>query len=208
MNLYDIEIKSIKLQITKFYDKKDELYSLDISNEERYIQKTFFNEQIVILKNKLNLLRKKNIDSDNHYLTYFSASKDKITFKDFFKDKFKDEKSYHLKYSWGRFVYQILKNPFMKSYKLQEQKGKCSCCHTDINKELYVLHHRTYNYLCMNTKTIDTKDGSQYPIVPDCESCSVDNPKRFKDCMSKLDYVHQSCHDKIHGIDNTTTTLK
>ena len=196
MNIYDSSIKLLKLKITSLYEEIEEIYTLDTSNQEKYLSK-------IILKDKINIFKKelKEIYSTNKYPHYTNASKDKITFKDFFNEKFKNETSYHLKYSWGRFVYQILKNPFMKKFKLTEQKGKCSYCKTNINKEVFVLHHRTYNYLCMNETTIDTKDGSQYPIIPDCESCSLNNHNRFKDCMSKIDYVHQSCHNKIHNLE-------
>ena len=50
-------------------------------------------------------------------------------------------------------------------------------------------------------KFIDTKDGSVFPLIPDYENCFLDNPVRFKDCMSKIDYLHQSCHNRVHGIE-------
>jgi len=195
MNIYDSSIKLLKLKITSLYEEIEEIYTLDISNQEKYLSK-------IILKDKITQLKKelKEIYSNNKYPHYINASKDKITFKDFFKEKFKNETSYHLKYAWGRFVYQILKNPFVKTHKLTQQKGKCSYCNTDINKEVYILHHKTYNYLCMNEKTIDTNDNSQYPIIPDCKSCLKNSPNRFNDCMSKIDYLHQSCHDKVHDL--------
>jgi len=142
-------------------------------------------------------------EQENLYTTplFLNGSEEKKRCQKKYKELTKD-KSKKEQYSWFRFSTQMIKNPFIRDYIRKEQNNICSFCHEIMDGEKVSLHHTTYDYTCLkNMNSIDIEDGTKNSLVPDCESCFKNNRKKFDDCISKIDYVHQSCHSTIHGIE-------
>ncbi len=107
-----------------------------------------------------------------------------------------------LQFAWRRFSTDMIKNPFVRKYKKEEQNDFCMYCHKKLEKDGQVtLHHIDYNHNCLEGMTlIDLKNGDRNPLVPDCEKCFKNQKNEFDKCMSRIHYVHQSCHNEIHEI--------
>lgn len=66
-------------------------------------------------------------------------------------------------------------------------------------------HHHCYMRLCTgnilpnNSVDIYRKARkTEFPLVPDCRQCKIDNPKYYAGCLKKIFPVHRKCHEDIH----------
>lgn len=91
---------------------------------------------------------------------------------------------------------------------------KCLVCNKSLgtansNKTSHIeKHHHCYMRLCTgkilpeNSYDIYRKASkTEFPLVPDCRQCKIDNPKYYIGCIKKVFPVHRKCHCKIHKVE-------
>lgn len=69
-------------------------------------------------------------------------------------------------------------------------------------------HHHCYMRLCTGNILPDNSDDiyrkarkTEFPLVPDCRQCKIDNPRYYAGCIKKIFPVHRKCHGKIHKLE-------
>jgi 5-methylcytosine-specific restriction endonuclease McrA len=106
---------------------------------------------------------------------------------------------------WISYSRRITKNPFVKEYLFQRQKGICLYCHKPIKdiKKAHI-HHIDYMNICIYPKNDYIEIPHPTPQRPNrtakiskCEICFKENKEQFLKCISKLALVHSVCNKNI-----------
>lgn len=106
---------------------------------------------------------------------------------------------------WRLFAEGCLRNRYFRDY-IIDRSIKCLACgkkHTD--KSRIEQHHNDYLWNCIgnildeNSPDIQRKAvKGEFPHVPDCRQCRIDNPEHFNECQKRIYGVHAACHERIH----------
>lgn len=89
---------------------------------------------------------------------------------------------------------------------------KCLVCDRSFSKKDGELtskiekHHNDYLWTCIGSLLPDdhqdiyrTSFKGEFPKVPDCRQCQIDNPEHFEGCLKRIFPVHAACHEHVHG---------
>lgn len=69
-------------------------------------------------------------------------------------------------------------------------------------------HHHYYLRLCIGDILPDDSNdiyrlvkSDEFPYVPNCHQCKVDNPDYYEGCIKKIFPVHSQCHKDVHEVE-------
>lgn len=107
--------------------------------------------------------------------------------------------------AWLNFGRRITKNPFVKQFLISRDGNCCSWCKKRFIKGTNI-HHISYDHSCSFHKTtrisrVTSVGRIRTSIIPDCQSCSIEQPMAFQNCISKLVIVHPVCNRLIYQKD-------
>jgi len=107
---------------------------------------------------------------------------------------------------WENFAIKMIKVYEVREHKREEQERKCLHCQEDLHPDnrSNSLHHLDYDHICKNKDRrhkYRVKEKNDDIEIPPCKSCKEESPKLFNQCMDKIVYVHQECHNVIHEIE-------
>lgn len=114
--------------------------------------------------------------------------------------------------AWRLFAEGALRNRIFHDDILNRGK-KCLACDRQFStgKKRHSTriekHHHCYLRLCLGNMLPD-KSGDiyrpsrngEFPHVPDCGQCKVDNPEYYEGCIKKIFPIHSQCHEDIHEV--------
>ncbi|MBX3617107.1 hypothetical protein [Nitrosomonas sp.] len=113
---------------------------------------------------------------------------------------------------WKLFAEGALRNQVFHD-EVMHRGNKCLACDqlltTGKTKYPHIeKHHHCYLRLCAgNILPDDSSDiyrevrNAEFPHVPDCRQCKVNNPEYFEGCIKKIFPVHGKCHGHIHEVE-------
>ncbi len=91
---------------------------------------------------------------------------------------------------WENFALRVQRHEDIRKAVHESAGGNCVACGKPVYLDDMIVHHLTYEYLCVS-------DREEH--VPPCTGC-----RRFSECVSRLRCVHGKCHERIHGVDDET----
>lgn len=114
---------------------------------------------------------------------------------------------------WRLFAEGALRNRIFHDDVINRGK-KCLACDRRFNDDKAAVssriekHHHCYVRLCIgDTLPEESSDiyrrtkNSEFPHVPDCRQCKVNNPEYYEGCIKKIFPVHSECHEDIHEVE-------
>lgn len=106
------------------------------------------------------------------------------------------------KEAWKTFCRRVTKNPFIKEYLRNRENNRCTWCNKTYPPHGFQVHHIDYDHECRYGVIIEVpnpteKRPARTTKVADCETCYINNPEYFLECVSRLTTVHQSCNSTI-----------
>lgn len=106
---------------------------------------------------------------------------------------------------WRLFAEGCLRNGYFRDQVLK-RGPKCLACSRKLDDRSRIeQHHNDYLWTCIGPLLLENSEdvhrkpvADEYPQIPDCRQCHIDNPGHFAECRKRIYAVHAKCHERIH----------
>lgn len=111
-----------------------------------------------------------------------------------------------INHEWRLFSEGCLRNRFFRSEVLKSTQNCPACSRKHNQRSRIEQHHNDYLWSCIGPLLPPDSDdvhrkptADEYPDIPDCRACKVNNPAHFAQCLKRIHPVHANCHERIHA---------
>jgi len=107
---------------------------------------------------------------------------------------------------WRLFSEGCLRNRYFRGQVLK-RSTKCRACERKLDTNSRIeQHHNDYLWSCIGSLLPENSDdvhrkprAEEFPDIPDCRQCHIDNPDHFQECVKRINGIHAACHERVHS---------
>jgi len=106
---------------------------------------------------------------------------------------------------WRLFSEGCLRNRYFRDHVIKRGPKCMACDRKRDDRSKIEQHHGCYLRNCIGALLPEGSEDlhraprpDEFPGVPDCRQCHIDNPDYFQGCIDKIYPVHAACHGRIH----------
>lgn len=106
---------------------------------------------------------------------------------------------------WRLFSEGCLRNRYFRDQVLKRGPNCMACSRKLDDRSRIEQHHNDYLWNCIGELLPEGSEDlhrqprtDEFPYVPDCRRCHLENPDHFAECLKRIYPVHAKCHERIH----------